>query len=217
MADPNANQGTADKAAEGFKKEMLEERRKRQELEQRLKDLQEGLKQNGAREEEFEVGDVITDEDLANLDAKAINAKLAKALAPLQRLEKEIGELRNRQMSKEEKEKVSSTLAKWEIFQDEDQELADSARTALEVEMKRLAGEGKASQEDLEEAAKTVAKRFTRFKANAGSRSGEVDPVPPGGGSPAAAAHQNPSAPKDDREAAEQTRKRARDYFKIGK
>ncbi len=216
--DPNQNPNAGDKAAEGFKKEMLEERRKRQEMEQQLKDLQAKLEQNGAREEDLEVGDVITDEDLANLDAKAINAKLAKALAPLQKLEKEIGELRNRQMSKEEKDKVSSTLAKWEIFQDEDQELADSARTALEVEMKRLADEGKTSQDDLEEAAKTVAKRFTRFKANAAASTGEseTEPIPPGGGSPAAAAHQPPEKPKDDREASEATRKKARDFFKIG-
>lgn len=223
MAGENANQNPdgGDKAAEGFKKEMLEERRKRQEMEAQIKELQQKLEQGGAREEDLEVGEVITDEDLSNLDAKAINAKLAKALAPLQKLEKEIGDLRNRQMSKDEQEKVSNTLAKYEIFHDEDdEELASDARTALEVEMKRLADEGKTSQEDLNQAAASVAKRYTRFKANAAgagqSGADEVEPVPTGGGNPAAAAHQPPEKPKDDREASEATRKRARDYFKVG-
>lgn len=216
---PNPDESGA-KAAEGFKKEMLEERRKRQQMEQQINDLTQKLEQGGAREEDLAVGEVITDEDLANLDAKAINAKLAKALAPLQKLEKDIGDLRDRQMSKEEKDKVSTTLAKYEIFQDEeDQELASDARTALEVEMKRLADEGKTSQEDLDQAAAAVAKRYTRFKANASSAAagdGEPEPVPTGGGSPAAAAHQPPEKPTDDRGAWDAARKSARDFFKIG-
>lgn len=187
---------------------LKEERTKRQELQRQVEELQSQAAAAGASTEEID--EIITEDDLSNLDAKAINEKLKKALSPLKNLSSELNDVRKRQATKEERERTEAIVGQFDIFNHDDEELADEARSALETRVKRLADEGKTGEDALKQAAADVAKRFSRFAANkaaAGEEEDEEDLVPPGGGSAADAAHAKPEPPKTPAEA----RKRAMD------
>lgn len=175
----------------GLKAALLKERRLRQELERKLAArLQPGgtpeADGNGTAPDLDALTKLeITEQDLDGEKLPALNAKIRQITSALVRLGGE------RQMAGRAAE-VQAIVDKYGIFQDEEADLAADAQQALLAEVAEI--EGPLDAAKLDAAAKTVAQRFSRYKAaaaggSAGGGAGRLAPSAAAGGGGAGAAH----------------------------
>lgn len=191
------------KAEAGIKAAMLRERARRQELERQLAEV---TGKSGSVKVDLS-GIDIQDQELVNADGKSVTAKVGKVADAVGKLAERVEGLAAERGVSE----VGRVLGKYTIFQDEDAELAEDARSALLEEVRRGP---KDDPQLLEHAAEAVAKRFSRYKAKTTERKKEGDEAaaPPGGGNAAAAAHLKATPPKNAADAESLSEKIARRF-----
>lgn len=188
-----------------LKQEREERKRLREEndtLQEQLKSLKQDKETSGAAGD-LDLGKYeISEDDIIEGNAKALNDKLRGAIQQVYRQTRQ--DLDRQLTSKQTAQTVDNIMGEFSIFADEDKELQTDATSAALKAVKKLP-DGY-SPDDLRGALKSVAERYSRYKVartGDGEDGGEGDDTGPVGSPPdAGASHMDrDEPPKNMREA----------------
>lgn len=192
--DTGGDPGDGESAAErGLKKALIDERKKRQRLEEKISALTKRKEQRQPRLDGLEV----TDDDLAEGKAAPLNDTFKKLTDTVNAISGRLNEIETRGDREEVSGRLEGVLDEYSIF--EDSEVGELAQDSMMAHAEETVVDGEIDMEKFRALAEKTSKTFSKLKVNAsgsGDGDGENGALLAGSGDTAAAAHMKEKRPQ---------------------